>query len=67
MSRITAITVVATRYGLTGLAPSVQLAVPWLLLGAIILCCLVTAVLASVIPAAFLLRRRPAELAGIRE
>jgi putative ABC transport system permease protein len=64
---VTAITVVATRYGLTGLAPSVQLAVPWRLLGAIILCCLVTAVLASVIPAAFLLRRRPAELAGIRE
>ena len=64
---VTAITAVATRYGLTGLAPSVQLTVPWRQLGVIVLCCLMTAVLASVIPAAFLLRRRPAELAGVRE
>jgi len=61
------VTVVAARHGLAGLAPSVELAVPWRQLGAIVLCCLVTAVLASTIPATFLLRRRPAELAGIRE
>ena len=64
---VTAVTVVAARHGLAGLAPSVELAVPWRQLGAIVLCCLVTAVLASTIPAIFLLRRRPAELAGIRE
>jgi putative ABC transport system permease protein len=64
---VTAVTVVAARHGLAGLAPSVELAVPWRQLGAIVLCCLVTAVLASTIPATFLLRRRPAELAGIRE
>ncbi|WP_304598613.1 hypothetical protein [Parafrankia sp. Ea1.12] len=40
---------------------------PWAPLAGIVLTCLVTAVLASVIPAALLLRRRPAELAGVRE
>jgi putative ABC transport system permease protein len=64
---VTAVTVAGARYGLADLAPSVPLAVPWRPLGGIVLACLVTAVLASVIPAALLLRRRPAELAGTRE
>jgi len=56
---VTAVTVVAAHRGLVGLAPSVAVAVPWQPLGVIVLSCLVTAVLASVIPAALLLRHRP--------
>lgn len=40
---------------------------PWPQLGAIVLCCLGTALVSSTIPAAFLLRNRPADLAGSRE
>ena len=64
---VTAVTVVAARHGLRGSAPRVDLAVPWGQLGAITAGCLVIAVLASTIPAAFLLRHRPADLAGARE
>ncbi len=64
---VTAVTAAGARHGLADLAPSVPVAVPWLPLGAIILACLATAVLASLVPAALLLRRPPAELAGVRE
>ncbi|MBL7523445.1 ABC transporter permease [Frankia sp. CNm7] len=64
---VTAVTALGARHGLADVAPSVPLAVPWAPLAAIVLACLVTAVLASVLPAALLLRRRPAELAGVRE
>lgn len=64
---VTAVTVAGMRNGLAGLAPSVPIVVPWPTLGGIALACLVTAVLASLIPAALLLRRRPIELAGVRE
>lgn len=49
------------------LSSSTQVVVPWGTVGAIALACLVTAVAASVIPAALLLRRRPVELAGVPE
>jgi putative ABC transport system permease protein len=64
---ITAVTVVGVRAGLSGLAPAVRLVIPWTLLTGITLACLVTAVLASLIPAAIGLRRRPAELAPAPE
>jgi putative ABC transport system permease protein len=64
---VTAITVAGMRAGLTGLAPSIPLAIPWATIGGIAVVCLLTAVLASVIPAALLLRRSPVELAGVRE
>ena len=64
---VTVVTAVAARHGLAGSAPSVALAIPGRQLAVIVLCCLVTAVLASVVPAAFLLRGRAAEHAGIRE
>ncbi|MEX5711776.1 ABC transporter permease [Parafrankia sp. FMc6] len=64
---VTAVTALGARHGLADIAPSVPLAVPWAPLSGIVLTCLFTAVLASVIPAALLLRRRPAELAGVRE
>jgi putative ABC transport system permease protein len=64
---VTVVTVLAVREGLVGAAPAVRLAVPWPELGAIVLACLLTAVFASVVPAALLLRRRPAELAATRE
>ncbi|WP_203901508.1 ABC transporter permease [Virgisporangium aliadipatigenens] len=64
---VTAVTVLATRNGLSGAAPSVEVDAPWGQLGAIVLGCLVTALLASTIPAAFLLRHRPAGLVAARE
>jgi len=41
--------------------------VPWSQVGAIAAGCLVTAVVSSVLPAALLVRRRAADLAGARE
>jgi putative ABC transport system permease protein len=64
---VTGITVVATYRGLADAAPAVDLAVPWRQLGAIVACCLVTAVVSSVVPAALLVRRRAVDLAGVRE
>jgi putative ABC transport system permease protein len=64
---VTGITVVGMRHSLAGLAPSTGIVVPWSALGAITLACLVTAVLASVLPAGLLLRRRPVELAAVPE
>jgi putative ABC transport system permease protein len=64
---VTAVTVLGMRQGLAGVAPAVSLAIPWLPVGAIALTCLVIAILASLIPAAVLLRRHPVELAGVRE
>jgi putative ABC transport system permease protein len=64
---VTGITAVASYRGLSSVAPAVELAVPWRELGAIVVCCLVTAVLSSVTPAALLLRRRAVDLVGTRE
>jgi putative ABC transport system permease protein len=64
---VTGVTVAGMRSGLTGLAPRVPLVIPWQPVGAIAGACLVVAVLASLIPAALVLRRRPVELAGVRE
>ncbi|GAA4708594.1 FtsX-like permease family protein [Phytohabitans rumicis] len=64
---VTLVTVAGMRSGLAGLAPSVPITAPWPALAGIALACLVTAVLGSLIPATLLLRRRPIELAGIRE
>jgi putative ABC transport system permease protein len=64
---ITAVTLAGVRAGLAGLAPAVRLVIPWPLITGITLACLVTALLASLIPAAVGLRRRPAELAPAPE
>ena len=64
---VTAATVIGLRHGLLGLAPSVRVVIPWLPLAGIALACLVIAVAASVVPAALVLRRRPAELAAVPE
>jgi putative ABC transport system permease protein len=45
----------------------VRVVIPWLPLAGIALACLAIAVLASLIPAALALRRRPAELAAVPE
>jgi putative ABC transport system permease protein len=60
-------TVIGVRRSIGDLAASTPVIVPWESVGGIALACLVTAVLASVIPAAVLLRRRPVELAGVPE
>ena len=64
---VTAVTVAGVHAGLAGLAPSVRLVIPWRLITGITLACLITALLASLIPAAVTLRRRPAELAPAPE
>jgi putative ABC transport system permease protein len=64
---IIAATVAGVRAGLAGLAPAVRLVIPWPLITGVTSACLVTALLASLIPAAFGLRRRPAELAPAPE
>jgi putative ABC transport system permease protein len=64
---VTAATVTGLRHGLRGLAPSVRVVIPWLPLAGIALACLAIAVAASVVPAALVLRRRPAELAAVPE
>jgi len=64
---VTGVTVVACYRGLASVAPAVDLVVPWRELGAIAACCLLTAVVSSVLPAALLVRRRAADLAGARE
>ena len=64
---VTAVTVIGLRHGLAPFAPSVRLVVPWLPLTGIALACLVTALLASLIPAALALRRPPLALAGALE
>src|SRR5262249_42803109 len=64
---VTAATVIGLRHGLAPFAPSVRLVIPWLPLTGLPLTCLVIALLASLIPAAFALRRPPLELAGAHE
>jgi len=64
---VTAATLAGVHAGLAGLAPAVRLVIPWPLITAITLACLATALLASLIPAAAGLRRRPAELAPAPE
>lgn len=62
---VTAVTMATLRHMLSGLAPSVDLVIPWRTAGGIALACLLVALLASLIPAALTLRRRPAALAAI--
>jgi putative ABC transport system permease protein len=64
---VTAITVIGARSGLRGVAPSVHVVIPWLPICGIALACLLIALLASLIPAALLLRRQPVVLAGAPE
>jgi putative ABC transport system permease protein len=64
---VTAVVVTGLRHGLSGLAPSVRLVIPWLPIAEIALACLLVALLASLIPAALALRRPPLELAGAQE
>jgi putative ABC transport system permease protein len=64
---VTGITAWGARYGLAQLAPSVPVVVPWATLGAIAAACLMVALVASIVPAALLLRRDPADLAAVRE
>ena len=64
---VTAATVTGLRHGLMGLAPSVRVVIPWLPLAGIALACLAIALAASLVPAALVLRRRPAELAAVPE
>jgi putative ABC transport system permease protein len=64
---VSAITVGGMRAGLSGLAPAVPVAVPWLPIGAITASCLVIAVLASLIPATVVLRRPSVDAAAVRE
>lgn len=64
---VTAITVAGLRAGLSGLAPSVRVIIPWQQLAGMAAACLAIALLASVIPAALTLRKRPADLAGAIE
>jgi len=64
---VTAVTVIGARYGLRGAAPAVHVVVPWLPIGGIALACLLIALLASLVPAGLMLRRRPASLAGAPE
>ena len=64
---VTAVVVAGMRAALDGLAPSVRIDAPWRVLAGITAACLLTAVLASLVPAGLLLRRRPVDLAGIRE
>ncbi len=64
---VTALVVGAVRPGLAHLAPSVRVIIPWLPIGGIALACLMIALLASVLPAAVVLRGRPAVLAGASE
>ncbi|MEF9905754.1 ABC transporter permease [Streptomyces sp. P9-A2] len=51
--------------GLLSVRPALEL--PWAAIGAVVTACAFLAVLASVAPACLALRRRPVELAGIRE
>jgi putative ABC transport system permease protein len=45
----------------------VRVVIPWLPLAGIALACLAIALAASLVPAALVLRRRPAELAAVPE
>jgi putative ABC transport system permease protein len=64
---VTAVTVIGARTGLHGGAPAVHVVIPWLPIGGIALACLLIALIASLIPAALLLRRQQAGLAGAAE
>jgi putative ABC transport system permease protein len=64
---VTGVTVAGLYRAIAEAAPTAGVVIPWQTVGGISLACLVTAVLASVVPAALLLRRRPVELAGARE
>jgi putative ABC transport system permease protein len=59
-----AVTLAGVRIGLAGVAPASGLVIPWCQAGLIALAALVIAELASLAPAAWILRRRPADLAS---
>jgi putative ABC transport system permease protein len=61
------VTLLGMRDALAPVASEVPVVVPWTPVGGIAVVCLAIAVLASLAPAALLLRRRPVELAGVRE
>jgi putative ABC transport system permease protein len=60
---VVAASALGLRAGLASVAPAVHVVVPWSLLGPIAAGCLLTALAASLAPAALALRRRPVELA----
>jgi putative ABC transport system permease protein len=64
---VTAVTLFGMRDALAPVATAVPIVVPWTPVGGIAAACLAIALLASLIPAALVLRRRPVELAGVRE
>lgn len=64
---VTVATLLGLRHGLAPFAPSVRLVIPWRPTGEIALACMLTALLASLVPAALALRRPPLELAGSHE
>jgi putative ABC transport system permease protein len=64
---VTAVTLLGMRGALAPVATAVPVVMPWPPVGGIAATCLAIAVLASLIPAALMLRRRPVELAGVRE
>jgi putative ABC transport system permease protein len=59
-----AVTLAGVRIGIAGVAPVSDLVIPWRQAGLITLAALVIAELASLAPAAWILRRRPADLAS---
>ncbi|MCL2091872.1 MAG: ABC transporter permease [Micrococcales bacterium] len=64
---VTVMTLAGLLPALAASAPQVTVVVPWPYLGGTVVVCLVVAVLSSVVPAALLARRRPVDLAGVRE
>jgi putative ABC transport system permease protein len=64
---VTAVTLLGMRDALAPVATAVPVVMPWTPVGGIAGTCLAITALASLIPAALLLRLRPVELAGVRE
>jgi putative ABC transport system permease protein len=64
---VTAVTLLGMRAGLSSVAPAVRVLIPWRPVGGIAAACLVVAVLASLIPAALVLRRPPIAAAAVRQ
>jgi putative ABC transport system permease protein len=64
---VTAVTLLGMRAGLSSVAPAVRLLIPWRPVGGIAAVCLIVAVLASLIPAALVLRRPPIDAAAVRQ
>ena len=64
---LTAVTLAGLRAGLSRLSPVTPLVIPWRPVTTLAVACLIIAVLASMIPAAVTLRKRPTDLAGAGE